>query len=119
MLESLSVRLFTAEKMRATDAAAIEGLGIPGGHLMERAGVAVARELMLAFEPESVVIYAGKGNNGGDGFVVARELFNAGVDVTVHAIAGREYNQGWKQEIEAGRGPTRILCRCPLLSSCT
>ena len=53
MLESLSVGLLTAEKMRATDAAAIEGLGIPGGHLMERAGVAVARELMLAFDPES------------------------------------------------------------------
>jgi len=90
MLESLSVGLLTAEKMRATDAAAIEGLGIPGGHLMERAGVAVARELMLAFDPESVVIYAGKGNNGGDGFVVARELFNAGIDVTVYAVAGRD-----------------------------
>ena len=37
MLESLSVGLLTAEKMRATDAAAIDGLGIPGGHLMERA----------------------------------------------------------------------------------
>ena len=80
--------------MRATDAAAIEGLGIPGGHLMERAGAAVARELMLAFEPESVVVYAGKGNNGGDGFVVARELFNAGVEVTVFAIAGRDAYKG-------------------------
>ncbi len=94
MLESLSVGLLTAEKMRATDAAAIDGLGIPGGHLMERAGAAVARELMLAFEPESVVIYAGKGNNGGDGFVVARELFNAGVEVTVLAIAGRDAYKG-------------------------
>ena len=94
MLESLSVGLLTAEKMRATDAAAIEGLGIPGGHLMERAGAAVARELMLAFEPESVVVYAGKGNNGGDGFVVARELFNAGVEVTVFAIAGRDAYRG-------------------------
>ena len=94
MLESLSVGLLTAEKMRATDAAAIEGLGIPGGHLMERAGAAVARELMLAFDPESVVIYAGKGNNGGDGFVVARELFNAGLDVTVYAIAGRDAYKG-------------------------
>jgi NAD(P)H-hydrate epimerase len=94
MLESLSVGLLTAEKMRATDTAAIDGLGIPGGHLMERAGAAVARELMLAFAPESVVIYAGKGNNGGDGFVVARELFNAGVEVTVLAIAGRDAYRG-------------------------
>jgi len=94
MLESLCVGLFTAAEMRATDAAAIKGLGIPGGHLMERAGAAVARELMLAFEPESVVIYAGKGNNGGDGFVVARELFNAGVDVRVCAIDGRDGYKG-------------------------
>ena len=94
MLEPLCVGLFTAAEMRATDAAAIEGLGIPGGHLMERAGAAVARELMLAFEPESVAIYAGKGNNGGDGFVVARELFNAGVDVRVCAIDGRDGYKG-------------------------
>jgi NAD(P)H-hydrate epimerase len=94
MLESLSVGLLTAEKMRATDAAAIEGVGIPGGHLMERAGAAVARELMLAFDAESVVIYAGKGNNGGDGFVVARELFNAGVEVTVFVVAGRDAYRG-------------------------
>jgi NAD(P)H-hydrate epimerase len=94
MLEPLSLGLFTAEEMRATDAAAISGLGIPGGHLMERAGAAVARELMRAFEPESVVVYAGKGNNGGDGFVVARELFNAGVEVTVFAIAGHDAYTG-------------------------
>ena len=40
------------------------------------------------------MIYAGKGNNGGDGFVVARELFNAGLDVTVYAIAGRDAYKG-------------------------
>ena len=94
MFESLCVGLYTAERMRAVDAAAIEGLGIPGGHLMERAGVAVAREIMLAFEPDSVVIYAGKGNNGGDGFVVARELVNGGVDVLVCAVAGRDDYKG-------------------------
>ena len=94
MLESLSLGLFTADQMRATDAAAIEGLGIPGGHLMERAGAAVAREVVRAFVPESAVVYAGKGNNGGDGFVVARELFNAGVEVTVFAIAGRDAYRG-------------------------
>jgi NAD(P)H-hydrate epimerase len=94
MFESLCVGLYTAERMRAVDTAAIEGLGIPGGHLMERAGAAVAREIMLAFEPDSVLIYAGKGNNGGDGFVVARELFNAGVEVLVCAVAGRKGYEG-------------------------
>ena len=87
MFEPLLVGLYTAEQMRAVDAAAIKGLKIPGGHLMERAGAAVAREILRGFDPEAVAVYAGKGNNGGDGFVVARELFNAGVDVTVYTTA--------------------------------
>ena len=52
MLESLLVGLYAAEQMRAVDTAAIEGLGIPGGHLMERAGAAVAREIVRRFEPD-------------------------------------------------------------------
>lgn len=94
MLESLLVGLYTAERMRAVDTAAIEGLGIPGGHLMERAGAAVAREVRRRFAPERAVIYAGKGNNGGDGFVVARELFGAGVEVRVFAVGGHEGYKG-------------------------
>ena len=90
MYESLLTGLYTAERMRAMDQAAIEGAGIPGGHLMERAGVGVTGEILERFDPEFVVVYAGKGNNGGDGFVVARELTNAGVDVLVVAVAGRE-----------------------------
>jgi hydroxyethylthiazole kinase-like uncharacterized protein yjeF len=94
MLESLLVGLYTAERMRAVDTAAIEGLGIPGGHLMERAGAAVAREVRRRYAPERVVVYAGKGNNGGDGFVVARELFGAGVEVRVYAVSGLEGYKG-------------------------
>jgi NAD(P)H-hydrate epimerase len=94
MDESLLMGLYAAASMRAVDAAAIDGLGIPGGHLMERAGAAVADEILERFDPESVVVYAGKGNNGGDGFVVARELFNAGCDVVVYAIAGRAGYKG-------------------------
>jgi NAD(P)H-hydrate epimerase len=94
MLEPLCMSLYGAETMRAIDAAASEGLGIPGGHLMERAGVGVAREVRRVFAPDSVVVYAGKGNNGGDGFVVARELFNAGVEVRVCALAARDDYRG-------------------------
>ena len=54
----------------------------------------MADEILERFDPEAVVVYAGKGNNGGDGFVVARELFNAGCDVVVYAVAGRDGYKG-------------------------
>ncbi len=94
MFDSLLMGLYAAERMRGIDMAAIEGVGIPGGHLMERAGLAVAEQIRERFDPQSVVIYAGKGNNGGDGFVVARELHNDGRDVVVFAVDGREGYKG-------------------------
>ena len=87
MDESLLLGLYTADAMRQIDELAIKGLGIPGGHLMERAGVGVAGEILERYGPEEAVVFAGKGNNGGDGFVVARELFDAGVEVTVFTLA--------------------------------
>jgi NAD(P)H-hydrate epimerase len=87
MDESLLLGLYTADVMRQIDVTAIQGVGIPGGHLMERAGLAVADEVLERYAPKEAVVFAGKGNNGGDGFVVARELFNAGVDVTVFTLA--------------------------------
>ncbi len=87
MDESLLLGLYTADAMRKIDELAIKGFGIPGGHLMERAGVGVAGEILERYEPEEAVVFAGKGNNGGDGFVVARELFDAGVEVTVFTLA--------------------------------
>jgi ADP-dependent NAD(P)H-hydrate dehydratase / NAD(P)H-hydrate epimerase len=73
--------------MRRIDSAAIEGVGIPGGHLMERAGEVVAREILERYDVDAATIVAGRGNNGGDGFVVARELHEAGVYVTVLRVA--------------------------------
>jgi hydroxyethylthiazole kinase-like uncharacterized protein yjeF len=87
MDESLLLSLYTADGMQKVDHTAIHGIGIPGGHLMERAGLAVATEILERFAPEEVVVFAGKGNNGGDGFVVARELFDAGVEVAVLLLA--------------------------------
>jgi len=94
MNHSLLRGLYSAAAMREMDAAAIEGLGIPGGHLMERAGVGVAEEILDRYDPASVIVYCGKGNNGGDGFVIARELANAGCAVTVFAVAGRDAYAG-------------------------
>jgi ADP-dependent NAD(P)H-hydrate dehydratase / NAD(P)H-hydrate epimerase len=94
MDESLLLGLYTADGMQKVDGLAIHGIGIPGGHLMERAGLAVATEILERYAPEEAVVFAGKGNNGGDGFVVARELFDAGVEVTVFLLAAAEEYKG-------------------------
>ncbi len=94
MDESLLLALYSADGMQKVDGLAIEGIGIPGGHLMERAGMAVAAEILERYEPEEAVVFAGKGNNGGDGFVVARELFDQGVEVTVFVLAAPEEYRG-------------------------
>ena len=72
------------EQMRRIDREAIEDYGLPGVVLMENAGrgaAAIALEMLPSPGNASVVVLCGKGNNGGDGFVVARHLHNAGVQV--------------------------------------
>ena len=67
----------TAAEMRRIDALAIERFGVPAEVLMERAGVGAAEALLARFphvRKTGVVVLAGKGNNGGDGYVVARAL---------------------------------------------
>ena len=78
------MKLYTAEEMSRADARAQE-LGIPGGILMERAGAAMARVAIERFAPRRAVVVSGGGNNGGDGFVMARELHRSGVEVAVLA----------------------------------
>ena len=94
MDESLLLALYSADGMQKVDGLAIHGIGIPGGHLMERAGLAVATEIIERYGPEEAVVFAGKGNNGGDGFVVARELFDAGCEVTVFLLASPDEYKG-------------------------
>lgn len=71
------------EEVRRLDRLAIEEYGIPGVVLMENAGAGVARLLEARGVAGRVVIACGRGNNGGDGFVVARHLDAAGHRVTV------------------------------------
>jgi ADP-dependent NAD(P)H-hydrate dehydratase / NAD(P)H-hydrate epimerase len=76
-----------AETMRGVDRWAIEERGLAGVELMERAGVGVARAVEGLVAEGPVAVVCGKGNNGGDGLVVARLLREAGREVSVVSTA--------------------------------
>jgi hydroxyethylthiazole kinase-like uncharacterized protein yjeF len=79
--------LLDAEEMRAVDRWAIEVRGVSSLDLMERAGAGVARVVERAAPDGPVAVVCGKGNNGGDGLVVARLLREAGRTVRVVCVA--------------------------------
>jgi NAD(P)H-hydrate epimerase len=93
------VRLATASEAAALDARAIEA-GTPARVLMQRAGEAAAAEIERAYPGvtgAAVNVYAGPGNNGGDGWVVARVLASRGARVFVHE-AGEARSEESKAE---------------------
>src|SRR5947208_5117413 len=77
--------LYEAAEMRATDAWAIEDQQVPSIDLMESAGVGLARATASVARSGPIRVVVGKGNNGGDGLVVARLLRDDGYDVDVLA----------------------------------
>jgi hydroxyethylthiazole kinase-like uncharacterized protein yjeF len=78
------MKIVSAVEMREIDRATSERFGVPSITLMENAGSAVARFVLSDYpQAERVGILCGKGNNGGDGFVVARKLVEAGRAVRV------------------------------------
>ena len=84
------VKTVTREEMRELDRKAIEVYEIPGIILMENAGRNVAEEVYKMTDNQNkikVAVLCGKGNNGGDGFVVARHLHNYGITVGVFLVA--------------------------------
>lgn len=87
------MKLLTAHEMRELDRQAVEEYKLPGIVLMENAGQATAVQIEEHFAelwPGPVLIVAGKGNNGGDGYVIARHLMNLGWDVSVLVLAAHE-----------------------------
>jgi len=80
------MRIVTAEEMAELDRHAIEDLKIPSLTLMENAGRAVAEEAAKMSPGPKIAVICGKGNNGGDGFVAARYLVEAGKKVEVILI---------------------------------
>lgn len=89
-----TTELFTRSQVRELDRRAIEDLGLPGAVLMENAGRGAAELLVSLGIHGRVVICCGKGNNGGDGFVIARHLQNRGCDVRVLLFAKPEELSG-------------------------
>jgi hydroxyethylthiazole kinase-like uncharacterized protein yjeF len=86
-------RPLTRDEVRELDRIAIEEYGVPGIVLMENAGRAcadAAREMLGSTEGARVVVVCGRGNNGGDGFVVARHLANWGCGVEVLLLGSVE-----------------------------
>ncbi len=85
----LHMRVLNAAQMREADRRTIEEIGIPSLVLMENAGrqvVAAMEAIHGDLQEHQVAVLCGRGNNGGDGFVVARTLLQRGVDVAVFLV---------------------------------
>src|SRR5262245_59555966 len=95
------MRVLNTEQMREADRRTIEDLGIPARTLMERAGQQVAavvvREL-AGVRGKRIVVLCGRGNNGGDGFVAARALGQAGAAVDVLVLGALNGVKGAARE---------------------
>src|SRR5687768_3158695 len=112
--------------MRAADAWTIEEQGVPSRDLMERAGVGLAVVTAAAARPGPVRVVVGKGNNGGDGLVVARLLREDGHEVDVLAAADLADLRGaarenldrppaWRRSLSrpsGSRGPASLSTPC-------
>jgi len=90
---SLESALLSVAQMNAADRATIAG-GTPGSVLMQRAGEAVAREIIRRWPPRPTTVLCGPGNNGGDGFVAAIALAQAGWPVRIALLGQRQELRG-------------------------
>ncbi len=108
--------ILTADEMRAAEAAAIAG-GTPVETLMECAGTAAAEAIRRHAGPLPALVLCGPGNNGGDGYVIARALRQRGVRVRVAALgepqspAAKAARASWGEAIEdlGGNPPAPLL----------
>ena len=91
------MKLVTSSQMRNIDKKTIEGVNIPGLELMEKAGrgtALVAKEMLGDPQNKVVIIFCGRGNNGGDGFVVGRYLSQWGARVEFFLTAKKDEVKG-------------------------
>jgi hydroxyethylthiazole kinase-like uncharacterized protein yjeF len=92
------IKIVANKEMHDLDAYTINEVGIPGVVLMENAGRAVFNAALDLYQKQPaqglITIFCGKGNNGGDGYVIARYFYTAGYSVQIIAIADPESLQG-------------------------
>lgn len=110
------MEILTNEQMRTADRLTIAS-GVPSFELMKRAATAVMQHIESRFQTNrSVLIVCGPGNNGGDGYVVAKMLTEHGFAVTVHSITPLEKLSGdaatamdfWNGKVSVGDPPTNL-----------
>jgi NAD(P)H-hydrate epimerase len=90
-------RVMSRDEVRRVDAWAIDEIGVPGVVLMENAGRSCAelvRQKLAGVDGPKVGIFCGTGNNGGDGYVIARHLLNAGFQVRTVLCGARDKVRG-------------------------
>lgn len=80
------MKVVTGQEMKAVDQYAIENIGVDSRILMENAGRVAAKNIMKNFQHQTFCVLIGSGNNGGDGFVIAKVLKEYGYDVDVCVI---------------------------------
>lgn len=115
----MSRPILTAAAIRAAEKAAIDG-GTSEQTLMERAGAALAEAASRFVGPRDTLVLCGPGNNGGDGYIAARLLAEAGFAVRVAALAdpttdaARTARKGWTGPVEpfADAQPAALLIDC-------
>lgn len=98
------MKIVSSDQMKQLDNITIKEFGIPGVILMENAGLAVLEEVLKYIKQKDnkeVVVVCGLGNNGGDGFVVARHLYDKGIPVKV-CIIGNPSDIGGDAKVNYG-----------------
>lgn len=91
------MKVVSAKEMRELDRFTIEKIGIPGMVLMENAGKSTFHIIDRLFSDAlslHIAIFCGKGNNGGDGFVIGRYLWNKGVPIKIYLVGEASDLQG-------------------------
>lgn len=110
LVKNFNLPYITRERMRQVDSEMINGYGIASIVMMERAGLAVAylvEEMIKYNRDKKIAIVCGKGNNGGDGFVCARELHIKGYRVKIILLSS-------KNDILSRKGDASINLNCAL-----